>query len=112
MTSVTVFLAVYVLYATNPTARTSLLWTPFNGFYADLAALLVAVKQIMPHKGLHFPGGFKLSVKVGHALCAGGGSGQEAALLSAPNGMLIPHAECGVFSHLSLLSFAHVWLRL
>mmetsp|Transcript_36298 Transcript_36298/g.91666 ORF Transcript_36298/g.91666 Transcript_36298/m.91666 type:complete len:308 (-) Transcript_36298:710-1633(-) len=57
----TVFVVVYISYAISASGQ--LLYTEFSGFHGLIAALLVAVKQIMPHHELKLAGTFKLRVK-------------------------------------------------
>lgn len=57
-----VFVVVYISYAISASGQ--LLYTEFCGFHGLVAALLVAVKQIMPHHELKFAGVLKLRVKV------------------------------------------------
>eukprot|EP00967_Tisochrysis_lutea_P082436 scaffold114135_cov23-Tisochrysis_lutea.AAC.1 len=70
MVSCTVFLAVYVMYATSPTARGTLLYTQFSGFHGVTAGLLVAVKQVMPHHEVKLLGPLKFTAKVRMCMCA------------------------------------------
>jgi membrane associated rhomboid family serine protease len=62
LTCSAVFVAVYITYAI--TASGTLLYTQFAGFHGLIAAMLVAVKQIMPQHEVKLLGVLKFRVKV------------------------------------------------
>ncbi len=61
LTCSAVFVAVYIAYAVTQSG--TLLYTQFTGFHGLAAAMLVAVKQIMPQHELKLLGFLKLRVK-------------------------------------------------
>jgi len=57
------------MYATAPVSRGTLLYTQFSGFHGVSAALLVAVKQIMPHHEIKLLGPLRFSAKARGQVC-------------------------------------------
>ncbi|MEW5300231.1 MAG: hypothetical protein WDW38_003064 [Sanguina aurantia] len=62
-----VFAGVYLVFAI--TSSGTLLYTEFTGFHGILAALLVAIKQVMPDHELKLLGPLKITVKYVPLLC-------------------------------------------
>lgn len=57
-----VFVVVYITYAVTVSGK--LLYSEFCGFHGLVAAMLVAVKQVMPHHEAKLFGALKIRVKV------------------------------------------------